>query len=97
MPALPGTSREISETDEGSTGLGDIGGSRLEMSGVVPHSPRDALRLSSVNSSVSESVSHDLQDSSHELSASTRCVAYLWGKFASQNVSSKARDLLLAS
>ena len=90
-------SRESSETGEGPTGSGDIGGSGLERSAVVPRSPRDALGFSSVGSSVSGSVSHDLRDSSHELSASTSRVAYLRGKFASQNLSSKARDLLLAS
>ena len=91
-------SRESSETGKGPTGLGDIGGSGLlERSAVVPRSPRDALGFSSVDSSVSGSVSHDLRDSSHELSASTSHVAYLRGKFASQNLSSKARDLLLAS
>ena len=82
---------------EGPTGSGDIGGSGLERSAVVPHSPRDASGFSSVGSSVSGSVSHDLRDSSHELSASTSHVAYLRGKFARQNLSSKVRDLLLAS
>ena len=90
-------SRESSETSEGSTGSGDIGGSDLERSAVVPRSPGDALGFPSVDSSVSRSVSHDLRDSSHELLASTSRVAYLRGKFASQNLSSKARDLLLAS
>ena len=90
-------SRESSETSEGSAGSGDIGGSDLERSAVVPRSPGDALGFPSMDSPVSGSVSHDLRDSSHELSASTSRVAYLRGKFASQNLSSKARDLLLAS
>ena len=90
-------SRESSETSEGSTGSGGIGGSDLERSAVVPRFPGDALGFPSVDSPVSRSVSHDLRDSSHELSASTSRVAYLRGKFASQNLSSKARDLLLAS
>ena len=55
------------------------------------------MEFPSVDSPVSGSVSHDLRDSSNELSASTSHVAYLRGKFASQNLSSKARDLLLAS
>ena len=86
-------SRESSETSEGSKGSGDIGGSDLEKSAVVPRSPGDALGFPSVDSPVSRSVSHDLRDSSHELSASTSRVAYLRGKFVSQNLSSKARDL----
>ena len=59
-------SRESSETGEGPTGSGDIGGSSLERSAVVPRSPTDALGFSPVGSSVSGSVSHDLRDSSHE-------------------------------
>ena len=90
-------SRKSSETGEGPTGSGDISGSSLERSAMVSRSPRDALGFSPVGSSVSGSVSHDLRDSSHELSASTSHVAYLQGKFSSQNLSSKARDLLLAS
>ena len=83
-------SRESSETGEGPMDSGDISGSGLERSAVVLRSPRDALGFSSVGSAISGSVSHDLRDSSHELSASTSRVAYPWGKFASQNLSSKA-------
>ena len=91
------SSRESSEAGEGPTGSGHIGGSSLERSTVVPGSSGDALGFSSVDSSVSRSVSHDLRVSSHEFSAPTSRMAYLRGKFASQNLSSKAGDLLLAS
>ena len=90
-------SRKSSETGEGPMGSGDIGGSGLERSAMVSRSPRDALGFSPVGSSVSGSVSHDLRDGGHESSASTSHVAYFQGKFSSQNLSSKARDLLLAS
>ena len=53
-------SLESSETSEGSTGSGDIGGSDLERSVVVPRSSGDALGFPSVDSPVSGSVSHDL-------------------------------------
>ena len=86
--------RESFKTGEGPMCSSDIGGSSLERSAMVPHSPRDALGFSSVGSSISGSVSHDLRDSSHELSASTSRAAYLQEKFASQNLSNKARDLL---
>ena len=66
---------ESSETSEGSTGLGDIGGSDLESLAVIPRSSGDALGFPWMDSPVSGSVSHDLRDSSHELSASTSRVA----------------------
>ena len=44
------SSRESSETGEGPTGSGDIGGFGLERSTVVPSSSGDALGFSSVDS-----------------------------------------------
>ena len=64
---------------------------------MVLSSSGDALEFFSVDSSVSQSVSHDLRVGSHEFSVPASHMAYLRGKFASQNLSSKARDLLLAS
>ena len=70
------SSRESSEAGEGPTGSGHTGGSGLERSTVVPGSSGDALGFSSVDSSVSRSVSHDLRVSSHELLAPASRMAY---------------------
>ena len=64
---------------------------------MVSSSSGDALGLSSVDSSLSGCVSHDLQLSGNEFSAPASRMAYLREKFASQNLSGTARDLLLAS
>ena len=89
--------RESSQTSESPAGSGDSSGPSVEGSVMVSSSSGDALGLSSVDSSLSGSISHDLQLSGNEFSAPASRMAYLWEKFASQNLSGTARDLLLAS
>ena len=89
--------RESSQTSEIPAGSGDSSGPSVEGSVMVSSSSGDALGLSSVDSSLSGSISHDLQLSGNEFSAPASHMAYLQEKFASQNLSGTARDLLLAS
>ena len=91
------SSRESSEAGESPTGSGHTGGSYVEGSTMVPSSSGDVVGLSSVDPVVPRSVSHDLRVSDHEFSALTSRMAYLQEKFAGQNLSNAARDLLLAS
>ena len=64
---------------------------------MVPSSSGDVVGLSSVDPVVPRSVSYDLRVSGHEFSSPTSRMAYLREKFAGQNLSNAARDLLLAS
>ena len=89
--------RESSQTSESPAGSGDSSGPSVEGSVMVSSSLGDALGLSLVDSSLSGSISHDLQLSGNEFSAPASRMAYLREKFASQNLSGTARDLLLAS
>ena len=89
--------REGSQTSESPAGSGDSSCPSVEGSVMVSSSSGDALGLSSVDSSLSGSFSHDLQLSGNEFSVPASRMAYLWEKFASQNLSGTARDLLLAS
>ena len=91
--------RESSQTSESPAGSGDsiYSGPSVEVSVMVSSSSGDALGLSSVDSSLSGSISHHLQLSGNEFSAPASRMAYLREKFASQNLSGTARDLLLAS
>ena len=89
--------RESSESGESSRSSGDLGGAGLERSTMVSSSSGDAMGLSSVDSLVQQPFSDDLRVSGHEFSAPASRMAYLREKFAGQNLSNTARDLLLAS
>ena len=88
---------ESSETGESSTSSSDPGGPSLERSTVVSSSSGDAVGFSSVDPLVQRPFSDDLRVSGHEFSAPAGRMAYLREKFAGQNLSNTARDLLLAS
>ena len=89
--------RESSQASESPTGSGGSSGPSVDGSAMVSSSSGDALGLSSVDTSLAGSFSHDLQLSGNEFSAPASRMAYLREKFAHQNLSGTARDLLLAS
>ena len=88
---------ESSQTGESSTSSSDPGGPSLERSTMVSSSSGDAVGFSSVDPLVQRPFSDDLRVSDHEFSAPASRMAYLREKFAGQNLSNTARDLLLAS
>ena len=89
--------RESSQASESPTGSGGSSGPSVDGSAMVSSSSGDALGLSSVDTSLAGFFSHDLQLSGNEFSAPASHMAYLREKFAHQNLSGTARDLLLAS